>query len=99
MENPIKTFYVVAVHENGAITTHLELPADLPEGLPQATVADVYETSRQIVDEFNRNLLVNKVTEALVQLLTPAPEETPQDKVREALNKRAAKADSDTPEE
>jgi hypothetical protein len=94
----VETYFLVAINEDGTLTTYAELPENLPEIKRQSTTLDVYESAKQIVDEFDRNLLANKVVNALLSALNP-PQETVQDKLKEKLKERGINPESITPVE
>lgn len=81
------TYFIAAVSEDGRITTMPEMPEEGIEAVRPVTNYDVYQTAKQIVDEFESSVLAQKVAEVVVGLLNPA-EVTPADKIAEALKKR-----------
>jgi hypothetical protein len=93
-----ETYYLIVINDDGSLTSYTELPETLPEVTRKATNYDVYDSSRQIVEEFDRDRLVNKVLSGLIQVLMPKTE-TPQDRVKDALKKRGIDPDSVEPVE
>jgi len=95
----VKTYYLIVSHNDGTVTSYTDVPETLPEAEHEATITDIYLTSRQIVDDFERDMIASKVIQGLVQVLAPAQPATPQDKVRDALKKRGFDPESVTPVE
>jgi hypothetical protein len=81
------TYFIAAVSEDGRITTMPEMPEEGLEASRPVTNYDVYQTAKQIVDEFESSVLAQKVAEVVVGLLNPT-EPTTADKIQEALKKR-----------
>lgn len=81
------TYFIAAVSEDGRITTMPEMPEEGIEAVRPVTNYDVYQTAKQIVDEFESSVLAQKVAEVVVGLLNPAEQSTA-DKIQEALKKR-----------
>jgi hypothetical protein len=88
------TYYLIVITEEGNLVSYTELPETLPEIERTATVNDIYLTSRQITEDFDREMLAAKVLQGVAQMLTPPKEETVPEKVSEALKKR--KTESET---
>lgn len=93
-----ETYFLVVINKDGTITTFSEMPEKLPEVERQANNVDVYQTAVQVVDEFNREILTNRIVSALVSVLNP-PQETVADKVKDALKKRNIDPESVAPVE
>jgi hypothetical protein len=87
MENQIDTYFISVINSDGTITT---MP-DFPEGgltkIRNVTNYDVYQTAKQIVDEFEATVLADKVARSVLQALNPDVP-TVSDKVKEALKER-----------
>jgi hypothetical protein len=83
-----ETYFLTVITDEGGVVTYTELPETLPEITRKATTADVYTSSRQIVEEFDRAMLSNKILQDLIPLLVPEKEPTVPDVVKEALKKR-----------
>jgi hypothetical protein len=82
-----ETYFIAGVSEDGRITTMPEMPEEGLEAARPVTNYDVYQTAKQIVDEFESSVLAQKVAEVVIGLLNPV-ESTPADKIQEALKKR-----------
>jgi hypothetical protein len=97
----VEAYYLVVVNEDGGVTTYTELPEELPKANRVANTADVYATSRQIVDEFDRTMLSNKVVSDLMKILAPvmppAPEPSVPERLKDALKKRNINPESIEP--
>jgi hypothetical protein len=83
----VETYFIAAVGEDGRIITMPEMPEEGVEVARPVTNYDVYQTAKQIVDEFESSVLAQKVAEVVVGLLNPAEVSTA-DKIQEALKKR-----------
>ncbi len=81
------TYFIAAVSEDGRITTMPEMPEEGIEAVRPVTNYDVYQTAKQIVDEFESSVLAQKVAEVVAGLLNPT-EPSQADKIAEALKKR-----------
>lgn len=104
-ENPkALTAFVLLVEQDGRFTVHLEQP-EQPFAVERlATTADVYQISRQVVQELDNQVLTDRVVATLAQVLgpilealTPPPVETIPDKIAAKLKERQAEASA--PEE
>jgi hypothetical protein len=94
----VETFFLLSVNEDGSLTSYTTIPEDLPEANRTATTWDVYQTARQIVEEFDRKMLVDQVIQGVVGALMP-PTQSVQDKVKDALKDRGIDPESVTPAE
>jgi methylmalonyl-CoA mutase cobalamin-binding subunit len=83
----VDTYFIAAVGEDGRITTMPEMPEAGIEAARPVTNYDVYQTAKQIVDEFESSVLAQKVAEVVVSMMNPV-EPTTADKIQEALKKR-----------
>jgi hypothetical protein len=83
----VETYFIAAVGEDGRIITMPEMPEENIDASRPVTNYDVYQTAKQIVDEFESSVLAQKVAEVVVGLLNPAELSTA-DKIQEALKKR-----------
>lgn len=94
----VETYYLLCINEDGTLTSYTEVPADLPEARRKANNWDVYTSAKQIVEEFDRQLLVDRVLQGVAGLLNP---QVPQvsDKVKDALKERGIDPESATPAE
>jgi hypothetical protein len=93
---PVQTYFLVAVNEDGSFTTYTELPEEPLEKVATATNYDVYQSCKQIAQEFDTQLLVERITRAVVGSLAPKQETVP-DRVKEALKKRNIEPESVQP--
>ena len=92
----VETFFVIEVNSNGSFTSSNKLPEVAPEAARLATTYDIYQACKQITDEFENQILVERITKAVVAALNP-PQETVQDKVKDALKKRNINPESVEP--
>jgi hypothetical protein len=76
--------------------TYTQLPEEELTAVRQATTEDTYQTSRQIVDEIERNDLAVRVSNIVLSQLQPKPEHVP-DKIKDALKERGIDPESIAP--
>jgi len=89
----VETYFLLTVNEDGTLTSYTEIPEELPEQKRVATNWDVYTTAKQIVEEFDRQLIVDRVVQGVASLLAPSIP-TPTDKVKDALKERGIDPES-----
>lgn len=94
----VETYFFITVNEDGTLTSHTEIPAELPEQNRKATTWDVYSTAKQIVEEFDRQLLVDRIISGVVSVLNPQVP-TVSDVVKDALKERGIDPESTAPTE
>jgi hypothetical protein len=83
----VETYFLVAVNKDSTLATYAEVPE---EGLVRERPAnnyDVYQASKQIVDEFEQSMFANKVAQIVMANLNPPKESVP-DKVKDKLKER-----------
>jgi len=90
----VETFFLITVNEDGTLTSYTEIPEELPESKRVATNWDVYNTAKQIVDEFDRQILVDRVLQGVAAMLTPVEPPKPSGKVKDALKERGIDPES-----
>jgi hypothetical protein len=90
-----ETYYIAVLAEDGQVITFPEMPEGGIVSQRPVTSYDVYETSRQVVEDFNNTLLAQKVAEMVVGALNP-PIQDPSDKIKEALKERGFSTDTTT---
>lgn len=90
-----ETYFIAIMAENGQVITLPEMPEGGIEAKRPVTNYDVFETSRQVVEEFNNSLLAQKVAEMVVGALNPQVPET-SDRIKEALKERGFSTDTTT---
>jgi len=93
-EKPIDTAFTVLVHTDGTFSVLLETPAEPLELQRNPSDYDVFHTSQQIVAEIEQQLLTNRIVSTLAQILTPQPEPTVADSIKEKLKERKAEAET-----
>lgn len=93
-----ETYFLIVVNEDGTLTSYAELPETLPERARVATNWDVYANSKQIAEEFDRQLLVDRITQSVINAMTPVTATTAQ-KVKDALKERGIDPESIKPAE
>jgi hypothetical protein len=92
----VETLFLVTVNEDGTLTTYGEVPAELPETARIANNYDVYEAAKQIVDEFEMNLLANRVASTVISALQPQGPSV-SDTLKEKLKERGIDPESISP--
>jgi hypothetical protein len=90
----VETYFLLTVNEDGTLTSYTDIPEELPEQKRVATNWDVYTTAKQIVEEFDRQLLVDRVVQGVVNVLMPPAPPTSSDKVKDALKDRGIDPES-----
>lgn len=89
----IETLFLITVNEDGTLTSFGELPKELPEVKRPANNFDVYQAAKQIVDEFEQNILANRIAQVVIGALKPA--ETPMsDRIKDKLKERGIEPES-----
>lgn len=93
----IQTYFLITVSDDGSITSYTEIPEDL-KAERVANNFDVYQAAKQIVDEFDQQLQADRIARTVAAMLAPK-QESPVDKVRDALKERGIDPESVTPTE
>lgn len=88
-----ETYFIAVLAKNGQVITLPEMPEDGIQAERPVTNYDVYETSRQVVEEFNNSLLAQKVAEMVVAAMNQ-PEPQVSDKIKDALKERGFQTDT-----
>lgn len=101
MSDKVETLFLVTVNEDGTLTTYAEIPEKLPESARVATNWDVYQASKQVTEEFDTNMLANKVAQTVLQALAAQAPQGPSvpSAVKEKLKERGIDPESITPVE
>jgi hypothetical protein len=86
MDN-VETYFFISINKDGTLGTMADVPETLPERERSATNYDVYQTSKQIAEEFEQTLLARRVAQEVASMLTP-PADSVSDKVKDALRER-----------
>lgn len=94
----VETYFLIVINEDGTLTSYSELPAELPEANRTANNYDVYQSAKQIVEEFDSNLLANKVAQVVLASLQPQGPSVPS-AVKDKLKERGIDPESITPGE
>ena len=98
----VETYFLITINEDGTLTSYAELPAELPEAARQANNYDVYQAAKQIVEDFDTNLMAQKVAQTVLSAL--AAQSAPQgpsvpSAVKDKLKERGIDPESITPSE
>jgi len=94
----VETYFLITVNTDGTLTSYTDLPKEAPEAARKANNFDVYEAAKQIVQEFDNQLLADRIARAVLSGLAPKAESTA-DKIKDALKERGIKPESVTPAE
>lgn len=100
--NKVETLFLVTVNPDGTLTTYAEIPKELPEVERVANNYDVYQAAKQVVEEFDTNVVANRVAQAVLQALASAQPQQPQSvpsTLKEKLKERGIDPESITPVE
>lgn len=97
----VETLFLLAVNEDGTLTTYAEVPKELPEVERVANNWDVYQAAKQIVEEFDTNLIANRVAQTVIQALAAQNPQGPSvpSTLKEKLKERGIDPESITPVE
>lgn len=95
----VETYFLVTVTPEGGFVTYTKLPEEELEAVRQATTADVFNVSKQIAQEIEQSILVDRIVNTLAQAINPPQPETVSDKVKDALKERGIDPESVTPAE
>ena len=88
----VETYFIAALAEDGQIFTLPEMPEEGIEAKRPVNNYDVYQTGKQIVDEFEQSLLAQRVAETVIRAIAPT-QTRPSDKVKDALKERGFKTE------
>lgn len=94
----VETFFLITVNEDGTFTSYAELPEEKLEAGHTATNYDIYQACKQIVQEFETQILSDRVARTVLGALIPQVE-TPTDKIKDKLKERGINPESAAPTE
>lgn len=86
----------MTVNEDGTLTTYGEVPKELPEASRVANNYDVYQAAKQIVEEFDTNMIANRVAATVIAALQPQGPSVPS-ALKEKLKERGIDPESVSP--
>lgn len=87
-------YFIAVINSDGTITTMPSMPEEGITTTRSVTNYDVYQTAKQIVDEFESSVLADKVARMVVGALNPTAQPV-SDKIKEALKNRGVTPDQD----
>jgi hypothetical protein len=97
MSTSVETFFLITVNTDGTLSSYTEIPENMPVAARTANTFDVYQSSKQIVDEFEQSMLADRIAKTVVaQLNLPAKSEVP-NRIKDALKERGIDPESVTP--
>ena len=93
----VETFFIIAVNDDGSLTSHTQWP-DEPI-VPQrfATTYDIFQSSKQIVDEFEQQVLAERIAKMVAAQLTVKEAPSVPDRLKDALKERGIDPESIAP--
>jgi Icc-related predicted phosphoesterase len=83
----VETYFLIAVNGDGTFTSYSQLPEEPIQAARVATNYEVYQTCKQIAEEFETQILVDRITKSVVNTLMP-PQPTVADAVKDKLKER-----------
>lgn len=89
----VDTYFLITVNEDGTLTSYTTIPDELPEANRVATTFDVFQSSKQITEEFQNQLLADRVAQTVMAALSPKVD-SPVDKIKDALKDRGIDPES-----
>lgn len=92
----VETFFLITVNTDGTLSSYTEIPQDMPEAARVANTFDVYQSSKQIVDEFEQSMLADRIAKTVIAQLQPSKPDVPS-RVKDALKERGIDPESVTP--
>jgi hypothetical protein len=92
----VETYFLVTITPEGGFVTYTVLPEEELTPARQATTADVFAVSKQIVQEIEQSILVDRIVSSVTSALAPQKPETISDKVKDALKDRGIDPESVT---
>lgn len=93
----METWFLVAVNEDGSLVSYNQIPEDLPKDIRPANNWDIYQASKQIVEEFEMQKLAGKIASAVAASLNP-PVAKVSDTIADALKERGINPESIRPD-
>lgn len=90
----VKTYFFLTSNLDGTIGTMADVPEKLPEREEQGNNYALYELCKQIVEEFETQILADRVARTVVNYLAPA-QPTVSDVMKDALRERGIVPDED----
>jgi hypothetical protein len=97
----LETYFVVLINKDGTFSTTNEVPEGAAAARPANTL-DIYNVSKQIVQEVDAQILTDRIVSAVSQVITASqasPNAEVPNKVKEALKERGIDPESITPAE
>jgi hypothetical protein len=88
MASEIETYFLLTVNTDGTLTTYPEIPKEALEAQRVANNYDVYQAAKQVVEEFENQLLANRVAQVVLAALQPAAPAGVPDTLKEKLKER-----------
>jgi hypothetical protein len=88
MASKVETYFFLTVNSDGSIGTYAEVPAELPERNRPSNNFDVFQTCKQIAEEFENQVQADRIARAVAAALAPKAEPTVSAAVKDALKER-----------
>jgi hypothetical protein len=93
----IETYFIVSINKDGTFSTGTSVPE--AEAARPATTLDIYNVSKQIVQEVESSLLTERIVSAMANVFASSKVDSVPDKVKDKLKERGIDPESITPTE
>jgi hypothetical protein len=88
MAEKVETYFFLTVNSDGSIGTYADVPAELPERVRSSNNFDVFQTCKQIAEEFEQQVQADRIARAVAAAIAPKAEPTVSEAVANALKER-----------
>jgi hypothetical protein len=88
----VNFYFLVTANSDGTFSTYPEVPKDLEAG-HKATTYEMFTAMREIVQEMESSIMVDRIATRLAKILSPV-QPTPADRVADALKERGIQPES-----
>jgi hypothetical protein len=90
----VETYFVVTLTKDGGFVTYTTIPEEELKAERQATAGDVLNVSKQIANEIEQRMLIERIVNSLAEAMEPPVEPTLPDSIKEKLAERGIKPES-----
>ena len=90
-----ETYFVITINSDGSFTSGDTIPEEVNRS---ASTLDIYNVSKQIVNEIDQQLLTERIVNALAPILSPPAQDVPAT-LKEKLKERGIDPESVSPAE
>ena len=95
----VETFFLITVNSDGTLTSYTEMPEEVFETARVANHHDIYQAAREIVQDFEQQMISNRVAQTVLQVLMPQAPPTPAEAVKDKLKERGINPEGIEPTE